>query len=72
MAATPDLIVLDVSLTARSCYKIMIIKYINEKKNKEKNQHEEKKLMKKKKKKSKLTGLTRQTWDSRHESLITK
>ena len=34
--------------------------------------------MKKKKKKSELTGLifqtrlTRQTWDSRHESLITK
>jgi hypothetical protein len=37
-----------------------------------------KKLMKKKEKKSKLTGLTLQTkltyqtWDSRHENLITK
>jgi hypothetical protein len=47
-----------------------------EKKTKKKNQEEEKKLMKKKK--SELTGLTlqprltRQTWDSRHESLITK
>jgi hypothetical protein len=28
--------------------------------------------MKKKKKKSELTGLTHQTWDSCHESLITK
>jgi hypothetical protein len=35
-----------------------------------KNQQEEKKLMKKKK--IELTGLTRQTWDSRHKSLITK
>jgi hypothetical protein len=34
------------------------------KKTKKKNQHEEKK--------SELTGLTHQTWDSCHESLITK
>ena len=31
-----------------------------------------KKLMRKKKKKSESTGLTRQTWDSCHESVITK
>jgi len=37
LAATPDPKVLNVSLTARSCYKSVIIKYINLK-NKEKNQ----------------------------------
>jgi hypothetical protein len=48
------------------------------KKKTKKNQQEEKKLMKKKKKKYELTGLTlqprltRQTWNSRHESLIIK
>jgi hypothetical protein len=31
-----------------------------------------KKTNEEKEKKSELTGLTRQTWDSRHESLITK
>jgi hypothetical protein len=33
---------------------------------------EEKKLMKKRKKKYKSTGLIYQTWDSYHESVITK
>jgi hypothetical protein len=48
------------------------------KQRKKKPTRRKKKLMKKKKKKSELTGLTRQTrlirqtWDSYHESLITK
>jgi hypothetical protein len=49
---------------------------MKKKKTKEKNQQEEKKLMKKKKYElTELTlqlRLTRQIWDSRHESLITK
>jgi hypothetical protein len=54
LAAIPNLIVLDVSLAARSCHKNIIIKKkkinLNKKANEEKD-----------KKKSELTGLTRQT-----------
>ena len=48
------------------------------KKKQKKNHQEEKKTNEEKEKKSELTGLTlqtmltRQTWDSRHENLITK
>ena len=61
LAATPDPKALDVCLAIRSCHKNVIIK---KKKTKKKNQQEEKK--------SESTGLTGQTLDSRHESLITK
>jgi hypothetical protein len=51
LVATLDLIALDMSLTARSCHKSVIIKHINEKeKNKEKKPTRRKKLMKKKEK----------------------
>ena len=64
LTATPDPIVLDVGLAARSCHKNVLIK--------------KKKINEEKEKKSELTGLTlqtrliRQTLDSCRESLTTK
>jgi hypothetical protein len=78
LVATPDLRALDVGLTARSCHKSVIIKLIKKKKTKKKKPTGREKTNEEKGKKSELTGLTlqtkltRQTLDSRHESLITK
>jgi hypothetical protein len=71
LVATPDPRALDVGLAARSCHKSMIIKYINKKKQRKKI-NGKKKTNEENEKKYELIGLTRQTLDSRHESLITK
>ena len=73
LATTPEPRAMDVGLAARSCHKSVIIK-----KKKTKKKTNMKKKTNDEKKKSELTGLTiqtrltYQTWDSRHESLITK
>ena len=73
LTTTPDPTILNVGLAIRSCHKSVIIKKKTKKKtNRKKKTNEEKE------KKSELIGLTlqirltRKTWDSRHESLITK
>jgi hypothetical protein len=60
---------LDVCLTARSCHKSVIIKYIS---SKEKKRIGRKKTNEEKEKKYELTVLTRHTLNSHRESLIIK